>query len=69
MYYSFGVMASALQLVPGVSMLFECTSVVGAALWAAELERVGEKANDPTREDAFLDGGGRESDGTARKEL
>lgn len=32
-------MSTALQLIPGVSMIFGCTNVVGAALWAAELER------------------------------
>ena len=41
-------MSTALHLVPGLSVIFECTSVVGAALWAAELERLGEKANEPT---------------------
>lgn len=65
--YSFGIISQALQLIPGMSMVFECTSIVGAALWAAELERAGEKANDPTMEHLFPDG--RESDDVVRKEL
>ena len=57
-YAAFGVMAAALQLVPVISMAFECTSTVGAALWAAELERLGERANAPARrEDALPEGG------------
>lgn len=46
-------MSTALQLVPGLSMLFEMTSTVGAALWAAELERLGEKANEPERKEVL----------------
>lgn len=41
-------------------MIFECTNVVGAALWAAELERSGEKANEPTRDEIIPDAGGHE---------
>jgi hypothetical protein len=52
-------MSTALQLIPGVSMIFGCTNVVGAALWAAELER-GEKANEPTRDEIIPDAGGHE---------
>jgi len=54
-YASFGVMSTALQMIPGISMVFECTSVVGAALWAAELERLGEKANEPTRKEVLAE--------------
>jgi hypothetical protein len=53
-------MSTALQLIPGVSMIFGCTNVVGAALWAAELERSGEKANEPTRDEIIPDAGGHE---------
>ncbi|KAF7965230.1 hypothetical protein HWV62_44915 [Athelia sp. TMB] len=56
-YASFGVMATALQLIPVVSMVFDCTSTVGAALWAAELERLGERANDPQQKDVLPEGG------------
>jgi hypothetical protein len=51
----FGIVATTLQLVPGASMVFGCTSIVGAALWAAELERAGEKANEPATKDVFSD--------------
>jgi uncharacterized protein involved in cysteine biosynthesis len=56
-YASFGVMATALQLIPVVSIFFLCTTTVGAALWAAELERLGERANDPQHEDVLPTGG------------
>ncbi|KZP18298.1 hypothetical protein FIBSPDRAFT_863980 [Athelia psychrophila] len=56
-YASFGVMATALQLVPVASIFFLCTTTVGAALWAAELERLGEAANDPQHGDVLPTGG------------
>lgn len=36
--YSFGVVASVLELVPIASIFFAFTNQVGAALWAADLE-------------------------------
>lgn len=61
----FGVIATALQLIPVVSMVLGCTTTVGAALWAAELERLGEKANYPNREDVLPNDG----EEVERKEL
>lgn len=40
-YMAFGTAATLLQLIPGASILFMYTNTVGAALWAAELERKG----------------------------
>jgi hypothetical protein len=40
-YIAFGTAATLLQLIPGASILFMYTNTVGAALWAAELERKG----------------------------
>lgn len=36
---SFGVVAVLLELIPFASILFAFTNTVGAALWAADLER------------------------------
>lgn len=38
-YTWFGMVHLALQLVPGLSMLFLITSAAGSALWAAKLEK------------------------------
>ncbi|KAI8827214.1 uncharacterized protein EV422DRAFT_483138, partial [Fimicolochytrium jonesii] len=38
-YTAFGVVALALQLIPVVGVFFTATSTVGAAIWAADLER------------------------------
>ncbi|KDN36727.1 hypothetical protein RSAG8_10656, partial [Rhizoctonia solani AG-8 WAC10335] len=38
-YTSFGFAALALNLVPFATLLFSCTSAVGAALWAADEEK------------------------------
>jgi len=38
-YTSFGFAALALNLVPFATLVFSCTSAVGAALWAADEER------------------------------
>lgn len=38
-YTSFGFAALALNLIPFATLLFSCTSAVGAALWAADEER------------------------------
>ena len=46
----FGTMATALQLIPGLSMFFEMSSIVGAALWAAELERLEKRVTESNRE-------------------
>jgi len=40
-YLAFGTVATLLQIVPGASIFFLYTNTVGAALWAAELERKG----------------------------
>lgn len=37
--YSFGVAAVLLELVPVASILFAFTNTVGAALWAADMEK------------------------------
>ena len=37
--YSFGVAAVLLELVPVASIFFAFTNTVGAALWAADIER------------------------------
>lgn len=37
---SFGVVSFMLEMVPFVSLGFAFTNTVGAALWAADLERV-----------------------------
>ncbi len=37
--YSFGVASVLLELVPVASILFAFTNTVGAALWAADLEK------------------------------
>ena len=37
---SFGVTSFVLEMVPFVSLVFTFTNTVGAALWAADLERV-----------------------------
>ncbi|RJE19439.1 hypothetical protein PHISCL_08228 [Aspergillus sclerotialis] len=39
-YLSFGVTSFVLEMVPFVSLVFTFTNTVGAALWAADLERV-----------------------------
>lgn len=39
MMSSFGIAAYALEMVPLVSLLFAFTNTVGAALWAADLEK------------------------------
>ena len=44
---SFGVAAVLLELVPVASILFAFTNTVGAALWAADLEK-GEVSEDGT---------------------
>lgn len=41
-YLAFGVVSVLLQLVPGASVVFLYTNTVGAALWAAELEKAGQ---------------------------
>ncbi|KAI1809999.1 hypothetical protein GGS20DRAFT_569339 [Poronia punctata] len=38
-YTSFGVIATLLEMVPGISMFFAFTNTVGAALWAADIEQ------------------------------
>ena len=38
-YSSFGVAAVLLELVPVASILFAFTNTVGAALWAADMEK------------------------------
>lgn len=43
MLTSFGVVAVLLNLVPVASILFTCTTAVGAALWAADIEDKQEK--------------------------
>ena len=43
-------MATALQLIPGLSMFFEMSSIVGAALWAADLKRLEKRVNESNRE-------------------
>ncbi|KAI9103341.1 hypothetical protein DFS34DRAFT_646727 [Phlyctochytrium arcticum] len=40
-YVAFGAIAFALQLLPVIGIFFSATSVVGAALWAVDLERHG----------------------------
>lgn len=40
-YTAFGAMATLLELVPVASILFGFTNTVGAALWAADIERGG----------------------------
>lgn len=35
---SFGVAALVLNLIPAVSVLFTCTTAIGAALWASDIE-------------------------------
>ncbi len=37
-YFSFGIAAVLLELVPIASILFAFTNTVGAALWAADME-------------------------------
>ena len=39
MLHSFGVAAVLLELVPVASILFAFTNTVGAALWAADMEK------------------------------
>lgn len=39
MYCSFGVAATLLEMVPIASILFAFTNTVGAALWAADMEK------------------------------
>ena len=39
MFRSFGVAAVLLELVPVASILFAFTNTVGAALWAADMEK------------------------------
>jgi len=38
-FFSFGVASVLLELVPVVSILFSFTNTVGAALWAADIEK------------------------------
>ncbi|WWC67754.1 uncharacterized protein I206_101666 [Kwoniella pini CBS 10737] len=40
-YTAFGTMAMVLNLIPGLSILFNFTTSVGAALWASDLEKKG----------------------------
>jgi len=42
-YTAFGTVATLLELVPVASILFSFTNTVGAALWAADLEKNGTK--------------------------
>jgi hypothetical protein len=37
--FSFGVVATVLEMVPVASILFSFTNTVGAALWAADMEK------------------------------
>lgn len=39
MFHSFGIAAVLLELVPVASILFAFTNTVGAALWAADMEK------------------------------
>jgi hypothetical protein len=46
--YRFGVVAFALEMVPFANLVFAFTNTVGAALWAADLEREGERNDTAT---------------------
>ncbi|KAI9786720.1 MAG: hypothetical protein M1816_007861 [Peltula sp. TS41687] len=50
-YTSFGVVAVLLELVPFASIFFAFTNTVGAALWAADLERSGSDTTAPKLRD------------------
>lgn len=39
LYFSFGVPATVLEMIPFVGIFFAFTNTVGAALWAADLEQ------------------------------
>lgn len=40
-FYSFGITAFIFEMVPFASLAFSFTNTVGAALWAADIERKG----------------------------
>jgi hypothetical protein len=42
--YSFGVVATALEMIPFANLILVFTNTVGAALWAADMERQGTTA-------------------------
>jgi hypothetical protein len=39
--YSFGIAATLLEMIPFANLIFAFTNTVGAALWAADIERQG----------------------------
>lgn len=39
-YTAFGTATAALNLIPGLSIFFACTSTAGAALWASDIEKM-----------------------------
>jgi len=53
-YTSFGVAASVLEMIPVASIFFSFTNTVGAALWAADMEKgnVGEHGTSPQLREA-----------------
>jgi hypothetical protein len=42
--YSFGIAATLLEMIPFANLIFAFTNTVGAALWAADIERQGTTA-------------------------
>ncbi|KAH6665882.1 hypothetical protein F5X68DRAFT_177142 [Plectosphaerella plurivora] len=47
-YTAFGLVATALELIPFASMIFSFTNTVGAALWAADIEKKNTSMTDST---------------------
>ena len=49
----YGMVVLGLELIPGIGILFSFTNTVGAALWAADLEKQGPQTTAPKlREEA-----------------
>lgn len=44
----FGLVATGLELIPFASMIFSFTNTVGAALWAADIEKKDSSMTDST---------------------
>jgi hypothetical protein len=47
---SFGIVATLLEMIPFIGLVFAFTNTVGAALWAADLEKSGGAPNDMPQE-------------------
>jgi len=54
-YTSFGIPAVLLEMIPFAGIAFTFTNMVGAALWASDIEKSNKQARPPTHEEADFD--------------